>query len=238
MDINADLGEWYGRRDLSVERSIMQFLTSCNVACGFHSGDAYTIEQTINIALEHNVKIGAHPSFPDREGFGRRMMQLSVEELKAILRYQIGALKSMTESLGGFLHHVKAHGALYNWAMKDEKTAFALVEVVKSMDEKLIIYGLPNSQVQKAAQSLGMTFWKEAFADRAYENDLTLRSRSLEGAVLTDLNTIKEQVLFFKNKKIKTFDNQIKTLEAQTICIHSDTPNAIEVAKLVADILV
>ncbi|MGB0862777.1 MAG: 5-oxoprolinase subunit PxpA [Saprospiraceae bacterium] len=237
MDINADLGEWYGRRNLEVERSIMPFLTSCNVACGFHSGDAYTIEQTIKIALQHKVKIGAHPSFPDREGFGRRMMKVSKAELKAILRYQIGAIKGMIESLGGVLHHVKAHGALYNWAMKDEETALTLVEVVKSIDEKLIIYGLPHSEVEKASKALEMTFWSEAFADRAYESALTLRSRTLEGAVLTDLNEIKQQVLFFKNGKIKTFNGELKKLEAQTVCIHSDTPKAVEVARLVSEIL-
>ena len=237
MDINADLGEWYGKRDLNVERSIMPFLTSCNIACGFHSGDPFTIEQTIKIALENGVKIGAHPSFPDRQGFGRRVMQMPIDELKALIRYQVAALKGMVEALGGQLHHVKPHGALYNHAMKDETTAFGIVEAIRSISEELIIYGLPNSKVEQAASHFKMPFWKEGFADRAYENDLSLRSRSLEGAVLHDFNTIKKQVDLFKKGQVDTYHQELMSLEVQTICIHSDTQNAVKIAQLVHSIV-
>jgi UPF0271 protein len=237
FDINSDLGEWYGKRNLEVERRIMPFLTSCNVACGFHSGDPYTIEQTIEIALKHHVKIGAHPSFPDLIGFGRRTMELPVDELKAIVRYQVAALKGMVESLGGVLHHVKAHGALYNSAMKRLDYSNAICEAAKSLDENLVIYGLPNSRMQAAAEQLNLKFWAEGFADRRYEDDLTLRSRKLEGAVLHDLESISKQIHHFKNHQVETYQGNIKSLNIQTVCIHSDTQNAIKIAERVNSIL-
>ena len=233
MDINADLGEWYGKRNLRIEADLMPYLSSCNVACGFHSGDPLTIEKTIRLALQHDVKIGAHPSFPDLQGFGRRMMHLPLEELKAIIRYQIAALKGMTEALGGQLHHVKLHGALYNEAMKNVEIAKAVSEVIQSFDDNLVVYGLPNSALENAAKQLSLRYWGEGFADRVYEDDLSLRSRQLKHAVLHDLEKIKKQVQHFKNGKVATYYKNIHSIDIQTLCIHSDTPNAIDIAKMI-----
>jgi len=237
LDINSDLGEWHGQRNLEIERRIMPFLTSCNIACGFHSGDPLTIEETIKIALAHQVKIGAHPAFPDLMGFGRREMELPLNELKAIVRYQVAALKGMVQALGGELHHVKAHGALYNMAMKRADYANAICEAIASLDKNLIVYGLPNSEMERAAESFGLVFWAEGFSDRRYESDLKLRSRTLEGAVLHDLNAITKQLNHFKNNQVETFEGDLKSLNIQTICIHSDTKNAVEIAKTVRDLI-
>lgn len=231
MDINADLGEWYGKRNLKIERDLMPYLSSCNVACGFHSGDPFTIEQTIQLALKHKVKIGAHPSFPDLQGFGRRLMRLPLEELRAVIRYQIAALKGMTEALGGRLHHVKLHGALYNEAMKNEEIAKMVSEVVEQFDSNLVIYGLPNSALENAAKERNITYWREGFSDRVYEEDLSLRSRQLDHSVLHELEAIKRQVARFKNQEVKTYHKNIYPIDIQTLCIHSDTPNAVEIAK-------
>lgn len=231
IDINCDLGEWYGKRNLAQEAAIMPYVSSCNIACGFHSGDPLTIEKTILIALENNVAIGAHPSYPDAQGFGRRMMNLSKEELVACIRYQVSALKGMVEALGGRLHHVKPHGALFNFAAKDKMTAHAIGETIASIDESLIWYGLSGSHLTNIAKEYHLTFWHEVFADRRYEDDLSLRSRQLDGAVLHDPEIVVQQVSDFIHKKsVTTFNGLQKTIQADTICIHSDTAGAVQLA--------
>ena len=232
IDINCDLGEWYGKRNLAIEKAIMPYVSSCNIACGFHSGDPLTIEKTILLALEHNVKIGAHPSYPDSQGFGRRNMSLTKEELTACVRYQISALKGMVEALGGKLHHVKPHGALFNFAAKDKTSAEAIGEAIASIDKDLIWYGLSGSLIEGVAKNYGLTFWHEVFADRKYENDLSLRSRNLNGAVLHDTQTVIQQVKGFVYKNEVTTHNGLKkSIQADTVCVHSDTTGAVELAK-------
>jgi 5-oxoprolinase (ATP-hydrolysing) subunit A len=231
IDINCDLGEWYGKRDLSLEKAIMPYISSCNIACGFHSGDPLTIEKTIAMALEYGVKIGAHPSYPDFQGFGRRNMSLSKAELIACVRYQVAALKGMVEALGGKLHHVKPHGALFNHAAKDKTSAEAIGEAISSIDKSLIWYGLSGSPIEAIAKNYGLTFWHEVFADRRYEDNLSLRSRDLEGAVLKDTKMVTEQVRrFVHENQVITYGGQRKTILADTICIHSDTAGAVELA--------
>lgn len=231
IDINCDLGEWYGKRNLAIEKAIMPYISSCNIACGFHSGDPLTIEKTITLALEHNVKIGAHPSYPDFQGFGRRNMTLPKDELTACVRYQVAALKGMVEALGGKLHHVKPHGALFNFAAKDRVSAEAIGEAISSIDHDLIWYGLSGSPIREVARKFGLTFWNEVFADRRYEDDLSLRSRSLDGAVLYDADMVVQQVSDFVHKnEVTTFSGSKKTIQADTICIHSDTVGAVELA--------
>ncbi len=232
IDINCDLGEWYGQRNLAIEKAIMPYISSCNIACGFHSGDPLTIEKTILLALEHNVKIGAHPSYPDLQGFGRRNMSLSKDELIACVRYQVSALKGMVEALGGKLHHVKPHGALFNVAAKDKMSAEAIGEAISSIDNSLIWYGLSGSLIEQVAQNYQLIFWHEVFADRKYEDDLSLRSRDLEGAVLHDSKIVVQQVKDFIDKnEVTTYNGLQKTIQADTICIHSDTSGAVELAK-------
>ena len=234
IDINCDLGEWYGKRNLAIEKAIMPYISSCNIACGFHSGDPLTIEKTILLALEHNVKIGAHPSYPDLQGFGRRNMSLSKDELTACVRYQVSALKGMVEALGGKVHHVKPHGALFNFAAKDKMSANAIGEAISSIDNSLIWYGLSGSQIEEIAPMYNLTFWNEVFADRRYEDDLSLRSRNLDGAVLHDTKTVIQQVNDFVHKnEVMTYNGLQKTIQADTICIHSDTSGAVELAQAI-----
>ena len=232
IDLNCDLGEHYGNTSHNLDHQIMPFISSCNIACGFHSGDPLTIEKTILSALEHEVAIGAHPSFPDLMGFGRRVMLLPLDELKAIVRYQVAALKGMTKALGGTLNHVKPHGALYNFASTNADAAKAILEAVQSISDELKLYGPPNSEFEKMAQQKGIAFVREGFADRAYENDLSLRSRTLEGAVLHGETAVLQQVnqLVFQ-QQIQTYQGELKALMVDSICLHSDTTNAIHLSQ-------
>ncbi len=238
IDLNCDLGESYGKMTSQYDEIIMPYLSSCNIACGFHSGDPVTIERTIQMATDHDVAIGAHPSFPDLQGFGRRVMHIPQAELTAIIRYQIAALKGMTEALGGTLHHVKPHGALYNFAAKNEAAAQAIIDAVKSIDDKLIVYGLPNSFLEKKAKQTDLSFAKETFADRRYERDGSLRARTRAGAVIEQKNEVLAQVrMIVEKKQVKTHDNEIISLEADTICLHSDTQGAANLARQIHEML-
>lgn len=238
MDLNCDLGESYGKMTSQYDEIIMPYLSSCNIACGFHSGDPMTIERTIKMATDHGIAIGAHPSFPDLQGFGRRVMHIPQADLTAIIRYQIAALKGMTQALGGTLHHVKPHGALYNFAAKNEAAAQAIVDATKSIDEKLIVYGLPNSFLEKKTKEAGLGFAKEAFADRRYEHDGSLRARTHEGAVIEQEDEVLNQVrMIVKEKQVKTHDGKIIPLQADTICLHSDTEGAANLARQIYEML-
>jgi len=238
IDLNCDMGESYGKYVSVYDAEIMPFISSCNIACGFHSGDPLTIQKTIKLALEHNVNIGAHPSFPDLQGFGRRQMKLGSEELQAAVRFQVSAVKGMTEALGGQLSHVKPHGALYNLAAKDEQTAQAIVEAVKSISGEVVIYAQPELMLEKAVLENGMKVRREVFADRRYEPDLTLRSRSFEDAVIHEkdevLNQIKQMIL---ENRVQTVSGAFKEINADTICLHSDTKGSAELAKDIYEFL-
>jgi len=239
IDLNCDLGESYGKMTSQYDEIIMPYLSSCNIACGFHSGDPMTIERTIKMATKHDVAIGAHPSFPDLQGFGRRVMHIPQAELTAIIRYQIAALKGMTEALGDTLHHVKPHGALYNFAAKNEAAAQAIIDAVKSIDEKLVVYGLSGSFLEKKANQVGLPFSKEAFADRRYERDGSLRARTHTGAVIDREDEVLAQVkMIVIEKQVNTHDGELIPLEADTICLHSDTQGAANLAHQIHEILI
>ncbi len=234
IDLNCDLGESYGKHTSLYDAEIMPYLSSCNIACGFHSGDPLTIERTIKMALEQGVAIGAHPAFPDLQGFGRRRMLMPAEELTAVVRYQVAALKGMVEALGGQLHHVKLHGALYNLAAKDETTAQACLTAIKSIDEKLKVYGLSGSVMGDIATKSGLSFVHEVFADRAYEADASLRSRQLEGAVLVDEKQVLQQVkMMVQQGQVMSHNGQTLAIQADTLCLHSDTPGSARLAQLI-----
>ena len=242
IDLNCDLGESYGTKDTNaLDSAIMPYLSSCNIACGFHSGDPLTIKRTIEQALQNNVAIGAHPSFPDLQGFGRRMMQMSKEDLYACVLYQVSALKGMAESLGGQMHHIKAHGALYNLACRDRAIAQTIVDVTLSIstDKKIFIYGLPDSEMEKACKEKGIGFKRELFADRCYEDDLSLRSRQLEGAVIEDaalvLKQVKQMVL---EQQLTTYKGKTKKIIGDTLCLHSDTKDSLNLAKNIHNLLI
>jgi UPF0271 protein len=211
MQINCDLGEGIGN-----DAALMPFIDEANIACGFHSGDAFTMRETVALCIRHSVKIGAHPSYLDRENFGRKEIELSPEEIYLLVRKQVETLKKITEQAGAKLHHVKPHGALYNTSAKNEAVAKAIAKAVKDVDAGLVLFGLKNSFSIAAGKEIGLKTAEEAFADRRYESDGSLTPRSQPGACFT---SVKEVI------------DQVKKIKADTWCIHGDGPHALEFAK-------
>lgn len=238
IDINCDLGESFGRFKVGQDKQIMPLLTSCNIACGFHGGDPLTIQTTIELALKHNVQIGAHPSYPDLAGFGRRKMDLPLNELKSLMMYQISALKGMVEGIGGSLKHVKPHGALYNVMAVDENVARCIIEAVRLIDSTLILVGPAGRDWYDVACSMGCHVVQEVFSDRNYNDDLTLVSRNVQNAMI---QTIEARVSHVKRivleQKVKALSNHEVPIQGKTICIHGDHELAIDTAKQLRTIL-
>lgn len=232
VDINSDLGESFGNYKIGNDAEVMKYISSANIACGFHAGDPVVIERTIKLALENNVAIGAHPAYPDLQGFGRREMNLSAEEIKSFVFYQVSALKGMTEALGGKLQHVKAHGAMYNQASNNYEMAKAIAQAIHLIDPEIIFMGLANSVMIEAANEIGLQTASEVFADRAYTQQGMLVSRSLAGAVIHDSKYCNERVLqMLKNGTVQDIEGNTIAIKADSICIHGDNPTAIELAK-------
>jgi len=239
IDLNCDMGESYGNYKIGNDDQVMPYITSCNVACGFHGGDPLQIEKTIKNALKYGLQIGAHPGFPDLQGFGRRRMQVPTDELRAIIKYQIAAVKGITESLGGKLAYVKPHGALYNMAADDTKVAQSIVQAIQEMGNDIAFMGLAGSKaMQETAQKAGIRFIAEAFADRRYTPNGRLQSRSIQGAVIHDAQKAAEQVLALaKDKQVISTENTSIKLEAQSICIHGDNPKVGDILKHIGVLL-
>ena len=226
------MGESYYDKKIGNDSKIMPYITSCNIACGFHGGDPNTIKKTIELAIEYDVKIGAHPSFFDLEGFGRRKVDLELNELESIILYQVSALKGITESYGKKLHHVKPHGALYNSAAKNKDLAKIICNVVKTINPEMPIMCLAGSPMVSVIQNMGLKPISEAFADRTYEGDGSLRKRTLSKALIVDpIEAAKQAKCIFLQKKVVAYDGSEVKINSQTLCIHSDTPNALEIAK-------
>ncbi len=227
VDINCDLGESFGAYQIGNDEAIFPHITSCNIACGMHGGDPWHIQQTIKKALKYKVQIGAHPGYPDLAGFGRRKLNLPIEQLNASVRYQISALKGMVSSLGGRLNYVKPHGALYNHMAESAETTDSVLEVVKQVDPALKIMGLAGSLVAGSAKEKGLLFIPEAFIDRRYQSNGRLRPRSLDMSVLTDPAEAVQQALgiILENKVTDLRGNSI-TVVAESLCIHGDNPMA------------
>lgn len=227
IDLNCDMGEGSGN-----DEAIMPFISSANIACGFHAGNAFTMNATVDLAIRFGVAIGAHPSFPDIEGFGRNEMLLSRHEVYEIVVYQVSALAGFVKIKGNRLHHVKPHGALYNMAAKDPEYAEAIVAAVKDLDPGLILYGLSGSALIMAGMKAGLRTCSEAFADRTYQNDGSLTSRKLPGAVITDFSRSVEQVMtMIGEQRVRTLNGDMISIEADTICIHGDHEGAEVFAK-------
>lgn len=227
IDINSDLGESFGN-----DSEVMKYISSANIACGFHAGNPLLIESTIKLALDNSVSIGAHPGYPDIAGFGRRSMKISDDELRTLILYQVGALKSMTEALGGKLNHVKLHGALYNDLAQNYSMAMVACKAIFSISSDLIFVGLANSEMINAAKDVGLKVANEVFADRAYNDDGTLVPRSQNDAVIADqeicLNQIHQLVT---EKTIKTITGKVIPMQADTICVHGDNDHAVDFVK-------
>ncbi|MBV6644496.1 MAG: LamB/YcsF family protein [Cyclobacteriaceae bacterium] len=229
IDLNADVGEGFGQYSIGYDEGVLKLVSSCNVACGFHAGDPIHIEKTILTALENGVKIGAHPSYPDLQGFGRRIMNLEQDELRSIILYQISAVKGIIESLGGSLSHVKPHGALYTHSALYPPHAEAIVRAIQLADDQLPLLGLGNTQHEKVAAENQVLFVKEAFADRNYDSKGGLVSRSRTHALIQDPHAVASQVLSIcQHREVISEDNSAVPVNAESICFHGDHPNAVD----------
>lgn len=234
IDINCDMGESYYDKKIGNDSKIMPYITSCNIACGFHGGDPNTIKKTIELAIKYDVKIGAHPSFFDLEGFGRRKVDLELNELESIILYQVSALKGITESYGKNLHHVKPHGALYNIASVNDDIAETIVLTIKKIDPNLKLYGPSKMKWKEISKKHKIEYVSEVFSDRNYNDNLTLVDRNNENSMITDIdNSINHLSRMIENGKVKTINKKLIDIDAETICIHGDQPNAHIFAKTI-----
>ncbi len=232
VDLNADLGESFGAYTIGMDRDVLKYITSANVACGFHAGDPLVMEKTVALAKELDTRVGAHPGFPDLMGFGRRNMTISPEEAKAYVKYQVGALLAFTAAAGVRMQHVKLHGAFYNMSAKDERMAAAICEGIRETDDSLIVLGLAGSAHISAAKEAGLRVASEVFADRAYRTDGSLVPRKLPGAMIHDRNeAIERTIRMVKEGCVTTIDGVDMPIKADSICVHGDNPDAIGFVK-------
>lgn len=234
IDINCDLGESFGVYRLGEDDRILDFVTSANVACGFHAGDPATMHRTVNACLTRGVAIGAHPGLPDLAGFGRRAMSVSPEETYDLVLYQLGALGAFVRSAGATLRHVKPHGALYHMAETNAGIADAIVNAVAAYDDRLSVYGMANGELVACAHKHGLRAVHEAFVDRTYETAVQLAPRTSADAVISDKATAVEQALSIAAKGfVRTVSGELAPLNADTLCIHGDTAHAALTAEAV-----
>jgi UPF0271 protein len=232
VDLNADLGESFGRWTLGNDAEVMKSITSANVACGYHAGDPGVMRDTVRLARQAGVAIGAHPGFPDLAGFGRRNMAASAREVEDFVLYQIGALAAIAAAEGVRLRHVKAHGALYNMASRDRTLSDAIARAVASFDPALILFGLPGSELLRAAADAGLRVAAEGFADRAYEPDGSLTPRTRPGAVIHDLaEVIGRAVRLARDGVVRATNGADVPMRVDTICTHGDTPGSHELTR-------
>ncbi|EHK3038646.1 MULTISPECIES: 5-oxoprolinase subunit PxpA [Escherichia] len=227
IDLNADLGE-----GCASDAELLTLVSSANIACGFHAGDAQTMQASVREAVKNGVAIGAHPGFPDRENFGRTAMQLPPETVYAQTLYQIGALAAITHAEGGVMRHVKPHGMLYNQAAKDPQLADAIAKAVHACDPALILVGLAGSELIRAGKHYGLTTRQEVFADRGYQADGSLVPRSQPGALIEDEEQSLAQTLeMVQNGRVKSITGEWTPVEAQTVCLHGDGEHALAFAR-------
>jgi UPF0271 protein len=217
LDLNCDMGEM---EDAPYEAALMEYITSANIACGGHAGDEGTMERTARLAIARGVRIGAHPSYPDRANFGRIEIPMPAAEIERMVRRQIERLDAVVRSLGGRIVHVKPHGALYNVAARNAEVARAIAGAVAAWDPRATLFGLAGSAMLDVWREMGMAVAAEAFADRRYEPDGTLRPRQFADALITDPREAARQALRFAREG-----------RAQTICVHGDTPGAVDILK-------
>ena len=238
ININCDMAETYGRFQIGNDKEIMPYIDSCNIACGMHGGDPKTILETIAVAVDMGKKIGAHPSYPDHLGFGRRSMDLPFDELRAIIIFQVASIYTLVDKTGSKLNHVKVHGALYNDTARNEELSDCILEAIVFIDPALEIFTLPDSAMSKRGKVKGLNIIHEAFADRRYMDDLSLQSRSIPGAVIGDpLQAADQAQNIAIHKQVTTVSGKQVPLHAETLCIHGDTPSAIDIAKSIHLIL-
>jgi UPF0271 protein len=234
IDLNSDLGESFGPWPMGQDAALMASISSANVACGFHAGDPGAMRETVALARKHGVAVGAHPGFPDLVGFGRREMKATPQEVEDFVVYQVAALAGIAATQGVSLQHVKAHGALYNMACRDRALADAIARAVAMVDRTLILFGLPGSELLRAGEAAGLPVAAEVFADRAYERDGSLANRNKPGSVIHETDAVVARaVRMVRDRNVVAVDGSVVPLEAQTICLHGDTPGAADLARAV-----
>lgn len=229
LDLNCDMGESYGPWSVGNDAELLDHVTSASIACGFHAGDPGTMHKTVQLALEKKVSIGAHPSLPDLQGFGRRAMSITPQEAYDLIVYQVGALAGFARALGGRLSHVKPHGALYNMAVTDPGLARAIAAAVRDTDPRLVLFGLAGSGLVRAGEEAGLRVAHEVFADRTYQADGTLTPRSQPNAIIHDVQASIEHVRrMVVDGKVRSVDGTEVPVRADTLCIHGDEPTALD----------
>jgi UPF0271 protein len=230
IDLNCDMGESYGAWKMGDDAAIMPLITSANVACGFHGGDPATIRKTVRLAVDHGVAIGAHPSLPDLQGFGRRVMKISPQDMYDLVVYQAGAVDAFARAAGSKLHHIKCHGALYNMAATDEGLSEAMAKAAKDLG--VMVYTLSNSIMMKVVQKKGVKTLAEVFADRGYSDDGTLAPRDQPGGMIEDAKKSVEQALgMIEGGFVTSLSGKRVPVAADTLCLHGDQPGAVLFAK-------
>lgn len=238
IDINCDMGESFGRYSLGNDAGLIPYLTSANIACGYHAGDPLVMEQTVQLVRQAGVRVGAHPGYPDLQGFGRRYMEMTPAEVEAMLLYQIGALAGFVHSAGLDLTHIKPHGALYNYAAKDMETAKAVARAVARFSKGLILVGLAGSLLIEAGVNAGLAVANEGFPERGYNPDGSLLGRRLPGAVIDSPEEAAAQAVRLAGQGIViTQGSQTRSVTVDTLCIHGDSPNALNVVKAIRSAL-
>ncbi|MCL6586759.1 MAG: LamB/YcsF family protein [Anoxybacillus sp.] len=238
IDLNCDMGESFGIYRLGDDEAIMDYVTSVNIACGFHAGDPLVMRKTVQMAIKKGVAIGAHPGFPDLLGFGRRAMRITPDEAYAYVVYQIGALSAFVQAEGGKMTHVKPHGALYNLAAKEPSLAEAIAQAVYDVNPTLVLYGLAGSELIAAGKKIGLRTASEVFADRTYQQDGSLTPRNVPQALITDEQEAVAQVIKMVSEGyVRTLEGIDVPIEAETVCIHGDSSNALAFAKTLYETL-
>lgn len=229
VDLNCDMGENFGIYNLGQDEELMKYITSTNIACGYHAGDPMTMRKTVKLALQYGVAIGAHPGLPDMAGFGRRVMDISAEEIYGLVLYQIGALQAFAKAEGTSITHVKPHGALYQMANQSTAIAEAIAEAVYRIDDDVYLVGQSSSKLVKAGARVGLRTLNEVFADRNYEKDGSLTPRSHEQALIVQSKYSTERVIrMVREHKVESRTGEEMNMRADTICVHGDSPDALE----------
>lgn len=232
VDLNCDLGESFGNYKIGCDEKVIPFISSANVACGFHASDPVVMDKTVEMAKKYGVSVGAHPGLPDLMGFGRRKMDITSLEAKTMVQYQIGALSAFCRAHNIKMSHVKPHGALYNMAGKNLELASAICEGIREVNPNLILLALSGSKMIEAAKMTGLRYASEVFADRAYKDDGSLVDRKKNGAVITDEDeALKRAVRMIKEGRVRSINGNDIEIEAQSICVHGDGIKALEFVK-------
>jgi 5-oxoprolinase (ATP-hydrolysing) subunit A len=232
IDLNADVGEGFGAYSWGQDAAILDFVTSANIACGFHAGDPATMRRTVRLAVDKGVAMGAHPGLPDLVGFGRRELAVSAEETYELVVYQVGALHAFVTAAGAVLRHVKPHGALYNMAARRQDLAAAVATAVRDVDRQMTLFGLSGSELIRAGRNVGLSTASEVFADRTYQSDGSLTPRSRPDAVIADVDQSTAQALrMIRDGRVRSCQGDEVLIQADTVCLHGDSPHAMELAR-------